>query len=435
MKNFLKRLGSFFKRELKTVILSVVCAIVIWFAVSIQAFPNVYDHIDGVSVSAEPTAYMQKENLNITDFSKEVTVQLQGKRYVIGNLEAKDFVAKLDLSGITSPGVHTVNVELSKVIPSDDYDIVTDGLTATVTVERRISKDIALEVNTNNLKIAEDLQIQTEEIALSTSTINVSGEESLVSSVARAVIEPIYTDTLTQTTRLSGTVSLYDRNGTKIDDPKLEYESNNYSVTIPLYRVKTLPLNVSVIYPSYFDSSSLTYTVYPNEITIAAPADDLSINNLERIDVDEINLANITARDLQVGIKLPISLSEGYRNLSNVAVVQINFNNSDDYTKRDFTVSTEKFSFLNGDTAFDYSFVTSQLTVTAIGPSNLLYSLTPDDISGTVNLLGINSEEGVKNVTITLRIAGQRRKMWINGDYKVDVRISEKAPEDEEQEE
>lgn len=435
MKNFLKRVGSFFKKELNTVILSVIFAIVIWFAVSIQAFPNVYDHIDGVSVSAEPTAYMQKENLRITDFSEEVTVQLQGKRYVIGNLEAKDFVAKLDLSEITSPGVHTVNVELSKVQPSDDYDIVSQGLTAKVTVERIISKDIALEVNTNNLKIAEDLQIQTEEIAISSSTINVSGEESLVSSVARAVIEPIYTDTLTQTTRLSGTVSLYDRNGTKIDDPKLEYESNNYSVTIPLYRVRTLPLNVSIAYPSNFDSSSLSYTVYPPEITIAAPADDLSINNLERIDVDEINLVNITARDLQVGIKLPISLSEGYRNLSNIAVAQINFNDVDDYTRREFTVSTEKFSFLNGDTAYDYGFVTSQLTVTAIGPSNLLYSLTPDDIGGTVNLLGINSEEGVKNVTVTLRIAGQRRKVWINGDYKMDVRISEKVPEEEEQEE
>ncbi len=434
MKNFLKRLGSFFKKELNTVILSVIFAIVIWFAVSIQAFPNVYDHIDGVSVSAEPTAYMQKENLMITDFSEEVTVQLQGKRYVIGNLEAKDFVAKLDLSGITSPGVHTVNVELSKVQPSDDYDIVSEGLTAKVTVERIISKDIALEVNTNNLKIAEDLQIQAEEITLSSAAVTVSGEESLVSSVAKAVIEPIYTDILTETTRLSGTVSLYDRNGTKIDDPKLEYVSNNYSVTIPLYRVRTLPLNVSIIYPSNFDSSSLSYTVYPPEIVIAAPADDLSINNLERIDVDEINLANITARDLQVGIKLPISLSEGYRNLSNIAVAQINFNDADDYTKRDFTVSTEKFSFLNGDSSYDYSFVTSQLTVTAIGPSNLLYSLTPDDISGTVNLLGINSEEGVKNVTVTLRIAGQRIKTWINGDYKVDMRISEKPAEEEQEE-
>ena len=98
------------------------------------------------------------------------------------------------------------------------------------------------------------------------------------------------------------------------------------------------------------------------------------------------------------------------------------------YTKREFTVavSDENFTFLNGDSSFDYSFVTSQLTITAIGPSNLLYNLTPDDIGGTVNLLGINSEEGVKNVTVTLRIAGQRIKAWINGDYKVDVRISPK---------
>lgn len=433
MKNFLKRTANFFKKELKTFILSVVFAIIIWFAVSIQAFPNVYDHIDGVSVSAEPTAFMQKENLKITDYSKEVTVQLQGKRYVIGTLEAKDFAAKLDLSGITSPGVHTVNVNLSKVQPSDDYDIVSEGLTAKVTIERIISKEIALEVNTDNLKIAEDLQIQTEGITLSSATVNVSGEESLVSSVAKAVIEPLYTDTLTETTRLSGMVSLYDSKGTKIDDPKLEFIANNYSVTIPLYRVKTLPLNVSIIYPANFDSSSLSYTLFPQEITIAAPANDLSINNLERIDVGEINLTDITSRDLQVGLKLPISLSEGYRNLSNVAVAQINFNDVESYARREFTVSVSngKFSFLNGDSSYDYSFVTSQLTITAIGPSNLLYNLTPDDISGTVNLLGTNSEEGVKNVTVTLRIAGQKIKAWINGDYKVDVRISPKAIEEE----
>lgn len=432
MKNFFKRVGAFFKKELKTIILSVICAIVIWFAVSIQAFPNVYDHIDGVTVSAEPTAFMQKENLMITDYDKEVTVQLHGKRYVIGTLEAKDFVASLDLSGITSPGEHTVNVGLSKVQPSDDYDIVSEGLTAKVTVERIISKDIALEVNTDNLKIAEDLQIQTDGITLSSSMVTVSGEQTLVDSVARAVIEPLYSDTLTETTRISGTVSLYDANGTKIDDPKLEYIANNYSVTVPLYRVKTLPLNVSIIYPPNFDSSSLKYTIYPKEITIAAPANDLSINNLEQIDVDEINLTEITARDLQVGLKFTISLSEGYKNLSNVAVAQINFQDVDSYTRRDITVSVsnENFTFLNGDPSYDYSFVTSQLTITAIGPSNLLYNLTPDDISGTVNLLGTNSEEGVKNVTVSLRIAGQRIKSWINGDYKVDVRITQKQIEE-----
>lgn len=432
MKNFFKRVGAFFKKELKTIILSVICAIVVWFAVSIQAFPDVYDHIDGVSVSAEPTAFMQKENLKITDYDKTVTVQLHGKRYVIGSLEAKDFVAALDLSEITSPGAHTVNVDISKVQPSDDYDIVSEGLTAQVTIERIISKEIALELNTDNLKIAEDLQIQTDEITLSSNTVTVSGEESLVDSVARAVIEPLYSDILTETTRVSGTVSLYDDNGAKIEDPNLEYISSNYSATIPLYRVKTLPLNVSINYPSNFDSSSLKYTIFPKEITIAAPANDLSINNLERIDVGDIDLTDITSRDLQVGIKLPISLSDGYRNLSDVAVAQINFQDIDSYTKREFTVSVsnENFTFLNGDSSYDYSFVTSQLTVVAVGPSNMLYNLTPDDISGTVNLLGTTSEEGVKTVTVSLKIAGQRISAWINGDYKVDVRMSLKQIEE-----
>lgn len=438
MKNFLRRIGNFFKKELKTVILSVICAVVIWFAVSIQAFPNVYDHIDGVKVTAEPTAFMQKENLVITQYEEEVSVQLHGKRYVIGTLEPSDFTASLDLSDITSPGNHTVNVELSKVQSNDDYQIVSENVSVSITVERIISKDIPLEVNTDKLTIGDDLQIQTDEIVLSSNTVTVSGEQSLVNSVSKAVIEPIYSDILTETTRISGTVSLYDMNGIKIDDPKLEYISNNYSVTVPLYRVKTLPLNVSLIYPSNFNQDSLKYTIYPEEITIAAPASDLSINNLERIDVEEIDLTDITARDLQIGLKLPISLSEGYRNLSNITVAQINFEEVDSYTRRDFIVpvTSENFTFLNGDTSFDYSFVTSQLTVTAIGPSNLLFNLTPDDISGTVNLLGAQSEEGVKTVTVSIRIAGQRVNCWINGDYKIDVRMqTAKAIQEDEEDE
>ncbi len=68
--------------NLKTLIMSVVFAVIIWFAVSIQVFPNEYDHVDGIKVIAEPTGYMQQENLRITDFEKEVSIQIMGKRYV-----------------------------------------------------------------------------------------------------------------------------------------------------------------------------------------------------------------------------------------------------------------------------------------------------------------------------------------------------------------
>lgn len=428
MKNFLHRIGAFFKRELKTLILSVIISVIIWFAVSIQVFPNEYDHVDGISVIAEPTAFMQQENLTITDFSEEVSIQIQGKRYVIGTLTADDFMASLDLSSVSSPGVHTVNVELSMVHPTPDCEIVTQGLTASVNVQRIITKEIALDVNTNNLSVADTLQIQSEEISLSVETVRISGEESLVNSVARAVIDPVSSSILTETTRLTGNISLYDRNGTKIDDPGLEYASGNYSVTIPLCRVKTLPLNVSIIYPQNFDQNSLKYTLYPREITIAAPAADMSIENLDRIDVGEIDLTDITPRDLQGGVKLTITLADGYRNLSNIGVAQVNFENVDNYERRNFSVSTDNFTVLNGDPNYDYSFITSQLDITAVGPYDLLNGLSSDDITGTVNLLGTPTDEGVKNLTVTLRIARQSlTSVWINGDYRVDVSITRKA--------
>ena len=433
MKSFLKRIGDFFVKNLKTIIMSVVFSIIIWFAVSIQLFPNVHDHIDDIPVSAELTSAMKEENLQIIDYDETVSIQIQGKRYVIGMLTADDFTASLDLSEITTPGTHVVNINVSKKAEANnDYEIISSDLTSKITVERRISKTLNLEISTSGISVGDELQIQEDDITLSSDTVVISGEESLVESVERAVIEPVYQGTMTETTELQGTVSLYNSDGIKINNPELEYKANNYTITIPVYRVKTLPLNVSIIYPDNFNKNSLKHNILPQEITIAAPAEDVSIENLEKIDVGEINLSNITARDIQGGINLAISLPEGYKNLSNTGRAQVTFDNIDSYGNLEFTVSTDNFTILNGDTNYEYSFVTNQIEVTAIGPSGVLQNLSHDDIIGTVNLLGIQMEESVKNLTVTLRIAGQNVTAWITGDYKVDIRITEKPEETEE---
>lgn len=425
MKNFLIKIGSFFKRELKTVIMAVIVSIIVWFAVSIQMFPNISDHIDKVPVTAEPTSYMQQENLQITDYDKEVTIQIHGKRYVIGTLTTDDFTAALDLTGINSPGTHTVPIILNTVQNTSDYEIVSKNLTASIQVERIITKDISLQVNTSTLTVEQNLQIQNDDIELSSDTVRVTGEQSLVESISRAILDPIYDKTVSETTKMTGVVSLYDSKGTKIDNPKLDYQASDYTMTIPVYRVKTLPLNVSITYPAGFDSNSLKYTITPAEITIAAPAADMSIENLEKIDVGEVDLSDITYRDLQ-GIRLPIALGDGYKNLSNYSVAQVNFKDTDSYSRREFSISTENFTVLNGSQDYEYDFVTGILDITAVGPSDILFDLNSDDIIGTVNMLGTPSEEGTKNVTVSIRISGQNVHAWICGDYKVDISVKKK---------
>ena len=75
--------------------------------------------------------------------------------------------------------------------------------------------------------------------------------------------------------------------------------------------------------------------------------------------------------------------------------------------------------------------MTNQIDVTAVGPSDIVKNLSSDDIFGTINLLGIQVDPGVRNITVTVRVSGQYRTAWITGDYKVDLRISEKEPETE----
>ena len=422
MKMYLKRFLAFLRANLKNLLLSLVLSVIIWFAVSIQIFPNVYDHVSDIEVMAAPTALMTQENLEISKIDTEkITVQIQGKRYVIGSLTNEDFTAALDLSGVTTAGTYVVDIDVKPLVHSSDYEIVSGNMSTTIEVQRIVTKEIPVEVNTDNIQIEQGLQIQADEVAVTPMHVTVKGEESLVNSIDKAVVDLMYDGIMSVTTEVKGEVSLYKSDNTKIDNPDLVYENTGYTITVPLCKVKTLPLDVSLSVPGNFDADSLPYSIQPGEITIAAPASDTSIDNLEKIDIGEINLSNLTSKDLQ-GVKLVISLPDGYRNLSNVGIAQVEFEGTESYGKLDFTVPTENFTILNGDEAFEYSMVTNQLAVSVVGPSDVLQNMVSSDITGTVNLLGVTMEEGVKNVTVSMRINGVNVSAWVTGDYKVDIR-------------
>lgn len=425
MKNSIfKRIGNFIVTNLKDLIISLILAIIIWFAVSIQVFPNVYDHIYDIPVDIEPTPFMQEENLQIVDYSDTVNVQIMGKRYVIGTLSNADFTATADLSGVTAPGKYTIDIFVKPISSSTEYEVVTTGIQTSITVERVITKTFDVVPDIDSLVIGDGLTVNEDEIMCSPSTVTITAEESVVDSIGEITLTPVASSALEVTTELKGTLSIYKKDGTKIDNPDLVLNEESYTLTVPVWKIKTLPLNISLTVPSGFDEESLSYSILPTAITIAAPASDTSIDNLDRIDIGDVQLADLSSKDLQ-GIKLTIALPEGYRNLSNVAIAQVNFGEAENYGKLDFTVPSENFIILNGDPEYDFSFVTSRLDVSVVGPSEILRNLTSDDISGTVNLLGVTAADGVKSVTISMKIEGENVNAWVTGDYKVEIMAQE----------
>lgn len=424
MSKFFRRFASKFLTNLKTIIQAAVASVIIWVFISIQVFPDITQHISDIKVDYEPTQHMINENLQITSVNVDnVTIQIEGKRYSISELSGEDFAAHCDLSGIFDAGKHIVNINIEPVDSSVECQILTNTLTAEVNVIKIISREIEVVPSIDDLKIADQMQIEGE-VSVSPATVIVTGEEGFVNSIGRIEAVPDFYDVLDESTELQSYPVLYNQQGMKMLNTDLGMSEGTFMVNVPVYKVKTLPLNVKFTGSSTnFNLANLMYSMSVTELTIASP--DSSIDNLDAIDIGEISLSALTLKDLQGGVALPVKLPEGYKNISGNKTVTVYFKDYDDYGQLGFTVSTENINIINAPSNFDVKVLTNVLTVNVVGLSSYIQEMTSDDIYLTVNLLGVEVTEGTKSASVSFRLAGANPRAWVTGEeYKVELQIS-----------
>ncbi len=424
MNIFLKRFTSKLLTNLKTIIQAVIASVIIWFFISIQIFPNITQHVSGVQVECAPTQHMINENLQITSVDvSDVTIKIQGKRYSISDLDGEDFKAHCNLTSIYEAGKHEVDIVVEPVDSSTECEILADNLTATVTVSKIVSREVEIQPYTEGIKIADEMQIEGE-IEVFPATIVVTGEEKLVDSIGHIKAVPDFEDALSESTELACTPVLYNKSGIRMLNDDLALSEGIISMNVPVYKVKTLPLNVQFTNSSTnFNISNLRYSMSVTELTIASP--DSSIDNLDAIDIGEISLTSLTLKDLQGGVALPVKLPDGYKNISGNKTVTVYFENYDEYGQLGFTVPAENINIINAPNNFDVKVLTNVLTVNVVGLSSYIQEMTSDDIYATVNLLGVELSEGTKSVSVSFRLAGTNSRGWVTGEeYKVEIQIS-----------
>lgn len=429
MNAILKNFASKFLTNLKTIIQAAIASVIIWFFISIQVFPDVTMHISEVKVDCQPTQHMINENLQITSVDvQDVTVQVEGKRYSIVDLKSEDFAAHCDLSGIYEAGEHTVNISVEAVDPETECNILTNTLTAKVNVVKIISKEVQVIPNASYVEIADQMQIEGD-VTVSPETVIVTGEEKLVNSIGKIEAIPEFEDVLSESAELQCTPVIYNQQGMKMLNSNLTLSEGRFTVSVPVYKVKTLPLNVKFTNSSNnFNLSNLKYSMSITELTIASP--DSSIDNLDAIDIGEISLSALTLKDLQGGVALPIKLPEGYKNISGNKTVTVYFEDYDAYGQLGFTVPFENINVINAPGNFDVKVLTNVITVNVVGLSTYIQEMTSDDIYATVNLLGVEVTEGTKSVSVTFRITGSNTRAWVTGEeYKVELQITEAETE------
>ncbi len=430
MGKFLKRTLNTFIKELKNIIIALLVAIIAWFAISMQIFPDISTHVSDIRVTASPTEYMTEHNLSIAeDYEGVVSARISGKRYDIGNLTAEDFTAVLDLSGVTDVGEYNVGV---KITPKSNVNckVLNDGITVKIKVEKIISKtfsitDGSMIVTADDVIAADNMKIDS--ITANPATITLTGDAADIEAVKKVEIRSVLAGKTDQSVSSKGKVVLLGEGDKEINNPDIKLNNDSFTVDVILFKQKTLPLTVQFTnVPANFDLSSLKYSIYPEELTISSPDDSLDAQ--EKFEVGIIDLSQLTTKFLQK-ISLPITLPEGYKNVSGNNYAMVTFENADEYTFLNFTIQKENIRIANAPQNFDIEVLTNELTVNVTGPEEKISELSSKDIYATIDLMGTTLSEGLKDVTPEFTLRGSNVKCWVTGEYKITIQASPEADE------
>ena len=432
MKEWINSFFRNFLKNLKNIIFALIIAIIVWFAISMQIFPDVTTHVSDIPIEIKATDYMERNALSVTEsYADTVTVQLTGKRYEVGNLTADDFTAKADLSAITEPGEYTVSVTVTP-LKENSCTIYDKDLTVKIKVEKTVSRTFS--VSQGTLKATADRVVppsdmKIDSITAEPSTITLTGDSTAVEAVKSVEIRSVFAGETTESVTSKGQIVFIGANGEVIENPDIKVDNDSFTVNITLYKQKTLPLTVQFTnVPSNFDIDSLKYSIYPEALTVSSPDD--SLDSQEKFEIGTIDLSQLTTKYLQK-LTLPITLPEGYKNISGNTSAMVSFENAENYTFLSYAVQKDNIRIVNVPENFDVEVLTNEVTVNVTGPAEEISALASKDIYATIDLMGTTLTTGLKDVTAEFTLRGTNVRSWVTGEYKVSIQVTDRAEDTE----
>ncbi|MDR1754724.1 MAG: hypothetical protein LBR74_07460 [Eubacterium sp.] len=426
MNNVFLNFLSSIKKNIKSIILAFGISAILWLAISFQLFPDVTNSFDNLPIIIKPTVFMEANSLSLAKGSEfSVTARAEGKRYDIAKLTPEDISVSLDLSSVTGTGNYDVPVKID-IIKDIDFDcnISPDVATVNVDVVKILSKTLRVEPLPIGLSIIDGFQIDSDRLKTAPETITITGESDEVDAVTRVAARVMTNVELAETTEMRGELIFYN-NGVMLQNPDVSLDNDDFNVTVAIHKVKTLPIYFSIVgYQPNFDIEGLAsrMEVYPTEITISSP--DNSIDSLERLELAQIHINELDYFNLRTIRRETISpiLPEGYGNISRNASASLSFNDVDGYNDWVFNIGSENFQLINQPQDYNAQILTRELSLTVVGPASFVRDLNPEDITVTVNFMGVEPENGMtKRINVSCRISGEKVPAWVSGNPQVDV--------------
>lgn len=372
------------KNKVISILLSLAIAFGLWLYVITVVSPGSEDTYYDIPVVFDGETILSERGLMVTDISsRSVNVTLSGNRSDLAKVNRSNITVKASLSSIYEPG-SKLQLNYTVSWPGDlpNNAFVTQSKNPAsiyVTVERRVTKEVPVEILWTG-SAPEGYISDKESSVLDYTSINVTGPESVINQIEKAVVSVDLTEQRESISQ-SFLYALCDKESEPVDAELVTTNVEEIHLDVRIQKVKDVTLAYNIV-----DGGGATR----RDVTVTLSAETIRVSGSEAaLDAlgDKITVGTIDLADVPRSTKLtfPITLPEGITNRTGTTEVEADVQFKG-LTIREIVIETIQSA--NVPEGMAVEFITEKLTVTVRGPTDLVNQLASESITATVDFSG-----------------------------------------------
>ncbi len=411
-----KGINGLFRNSKFLLVFSVVLSVIIWMVVSLSDSNENSSTVTNIPIQINLSDEAVDSGLEIfSGAEQKAAVTVTGNRVALGSISSDDIIVSAQTAGtISTSGTYPLSLTARKANSSDNFNITSSVSPSVITIfvdhKRELSFDIENRIKYN---VSDGYHAA---VNLSSDEVTVSGPQTEISKIAKAVIDGEVKGELKDDTSIECDVKLYDNSGSELTNNMLTLSEEKITANFSVLPEKEVALKVNFKNAPTDLNIDDYVTVSPQKILIAAPKTVL--DSLEYISTSEVDFRTLSNKKQK--LNLEINLPANCVNLSDTEKVNVTIDLSSFKTK---TCTVTDISVEGLDDAYSYSVSTESLSVTAVGRRDDLSNITSSDLSCKVEASDIDGTTGSITLPATVSITDSG-SCWIYGTYKVNLYVT-----------
>lgn len=294
-------------------IMAVLFSVILWMvAVGIN------DPVDDKSIYSVPVQLYntssitgQNKTYKVVSNTDLITVTVRGPRSVTGSLTRDNITARADCSKLTEDNTIPIEVAVNDSLDSEIESIKSNKEYVQLEIENNYADQLSIEVVKKGS--LPDGYV-TGKVSLETNTMSVSGPESAVEPVTRAVVE-VSLDGVISDLNMEAQIKLLDADGKEINNSNIKKSVDSVKVTVPILMTKEVPVSWQMT-GTPAEGYSLTGQISCTPATVLIAGKESALRDVESVDIPEEQFDVTDAEEnvvvtVDIGKYLPSGVSLG----------------------------------------------------------------------------------------------------------------------------